>query len=90
MDKLRHSQRSWYAAPKRGADQRVFRSCRPQFRKTITSQISQLRNSESGAKKFPKLNISKAIFTKFVHNDDHSKNTAAGYSRNDGGKHYFK
>ena len=90
LQTLRFSQASWTSKPRLDSDLRVLKSCKPNFRKTISSQIFDLRKNNQAFTKFPQLNITKPGHTKKVDNDFHTKNTAPGFSRNAGGKHYFK
>ena len=64
------SKPNYSATPKPSKDRRVFKSCRPQFRKTVSSYMTNLKRSDSSFRRFPDLNIVKALHTKFVYNDD--------------------
>ena len=52
----------------------------------MNDRFSLLRSGNLTARKFPKLNSSRPINTKYVYNDYHTRSTAAGYGRNNYGK----
>jgi len=55
----------------------------------LNHKIGLLRSGNLTERKFPKLNNSMPINTKYVYNEYHTRSTAGGYGRNNYGKPYW-